>query len=61
MGKTALIQKYVYGQEGKECNATVGVDFSSKTLDIDGRYVQLQMWDTVMIKLGSLVRTYTDR
>lgn len=32
----------------KSCNATVGVDFNSQTLKVRDRYVQLQIWDTVI-------------
>lgn len=48
-GKTSLIRKYIHGAFKDEYEVTVGVDFSSKTVVIDGQPVQLQIWDTVVV------------
>lgn len=42
-----MINKYVTGEFNEEVNVTVGVDFSSKSLQIDGKKIQMQIWDTV--------------
>lgn len=46
-GKTALINKYVTGEFSEEVNVTVGVDFSSKSIQVEGKKIQFQIWDTV--------------
>jgi len=60
-GKTSLIHKYIHGAFKDEYDVTVGVDFSSKMIVVDGQPVQLQIWDTVHITLFSAVRTSTKR
>jgi GTPase SAR1 family protein len=48
VGKTTLIHKYIHGDFLFDYHITVGVDFSSKTVQLeDSRFVQLQIWDTV--------------
>ena len=49
-GKTSLIKKYIQGKFQDEYEVTVGVDFYSKTVQIDEEHVQLQIWDTVLTK-----------
>ena len=49
VGKKTLIHKYLHGDFLNEYNITVGVDFKSKTVHIEDRFVQLQIWDTVNI------------
>lgn len=51
VGKTALIQKFVKENFSLEYSVTVGVDFSSRSVRIDGTLVQLQIWDTVLVDL----------
>lgn len=45
-GKTSLIHQYIHGKFKDEYQVTVGVDFSSKIVEVDGTPVQLQIWDT---------------
>ena len=46
VGKTALIKKYTSNIFGGDYLTTVGIDFQEKTLDIDGKKVRMQIWDT---------------
>nr|VVW89129.1 unnamed protein product [Nymphaea colorata] len=46
VGKTNLILSFV-GERFKESYvATIGVDFKARTLEMDGKKVKLQIWDT---------------
>lgn len=45
VGKTTLINKFATGNAANT-QATVGTDFKTKTVSIDGKQVTLQMWDT---------------
>jgi len=47
VGKTSLILRYVKGTFNKNYNVSLGVEFYSKVLTINGEEVVLQMWDTV--------------
>ncbi|EAY08676.1 Ras family protein [Trichomonas vaginalis G3] len=45
-GKTSLINQYVNQEYPINYKATIGSDFFSKDVDIDGKYVTLQIWDS---------------
>ncbi|XP_067284737.1 ras-related protein Rab-19-like [Pseudorasbora parva] len=46
VGKTCLVQSFKTGQFSERQQNTIGVDFSVRTIDIDGRRVKMQVWDT---------------
>ncbi|XP_029364182.1 ras-related protein Rab-33B-like [Echeneis naucrates] len=46
VGKTCLTHRLCAGQFPARVEATIGVDFRERLLDIDGEKVKLQMWDT---------------
>lgn len=45
VGKTSIIRRYMEGVFNPKYKLTIGVDFSSKILDVDGHRVDLQLWD----------------
>ena len=45
-GKSCLLTQYVKNQFSMEYKSTIGVDFLAKNLNLDGKIVQLQLWDT---------------
>lgn len=47
VGKSAIMNRLCHGSFTDKYNVTVGVEFESKEVDIDGEKVQLQIWDTV--------------
>ena len=46
VGKTNIIGRYVYDEFSTNIAPTIGVDSSLKTIDINGKRVKLQIWDT---------------
>ncbi|XAR62308.1 hypothetical protein NMG60_11017025 [Bertholletia excelsa] len=46
VGKTSLMNQYVYKKFNHKYKATIGADFVTKELEIDGKQVTLQIWDT---------------
>lgn len=46
VGKTSLIHKFVNNVFRADFKATIGADFSSKSMVVDGQNVELQIWDT---------------
>uniref|UniRef100_A0A2K5ZJ58 RAB41, member RAS onco family n=1 Tax=Mandrillus leucophaeus TaxID=9568 RepID=A0A2K5ZJ58_MANLE len=46
VGKTSVITRFMYNSFGCACQATVGIDFLSKTMYLEDQIVQLQLWDT---------------
>ncbi|CAG9857403.1 unnamed protein product [Phyllotreta striolata] len=45
-GKTCVVQRFKNGLFIERHGNTIGVDFSMKTLLVDGKKVKLQIWDT---------------
>ena len=46
MGKTSLISRFMYDKFDNSYQATIGIDFLSKTMYLEDRTVRLQLWDT---------------
>ena len=45
VGKTSILDQFVKHEFTSQYRATIGTDFSSKALDVDGKFVSLQIWD----------------
>ena len=56
MGPPALIHRFMYDTFDNTYQATIGIDFLSKTLYLDDRTVRLQLWDTA----GQVLRFLPD-
>ena len=46
VGKTSIITRFMYDTFDTNYQATIGIDFLSKTMYLDERTVRLQLWDT---------------
>lgn len=46
VGKTSVLLRYVDGFFNPEFQTTIGVDFKISTLELEGKVVKLQLWDT---------------
>ncbi|XP_030632824.1 ras-related protein Rab-43 isoform X3 [Chanos chanos] len=46
VGKTCVVQRFKTGIFIERQGNTIGVDFTMKTIDIQGKRVKLQIWDT---------------
>ncbi|XP_052096276.1 ras-related protein Rab-43-like [Mytilus californianus] len=46
VGKTCVVQRFKSGTYVEKHGSTIGVDFTMKTLKVDGKLVKLQIWDT---------------
>ncbi|XP_036339930.1 ras-related protein Rab-43-like isoform X2 [Rhagoletis pomonella] len=45
-GKTCLVERFKTGNFIERHGNTIGVDFSMKTINIEGKATKLQIWDT---------------
>lgn len=45
-GKSSLLTRFVDDEFDEEINATIGVDFKTKVLDVDEKRCKLIIWDT---------------
>eukprot|EP00929_Paragymnodinium_shiwhaense_P070175 TRINITY_DN35525_c0_g1_i1.p1 TRINITY_DN35525_c0_g1~~TRINITY_DN35525_c0_g1_i1.p1 ORF type:complete len:216 (+),score=51.28 TRINITY_DN35525_c0_g1_i1:92-739(+) len=58
-GKTSLVRRYMYGNFEEDTQATIGMDFQSKTVHLDDSSVRLQLWDTAgQERFRSLIPSY---
>ncbi|CAO3684742.1 unnamed protein product [Rhizopus stolonifer] len=59
VGKTSLITRFMYDTFDSTYQATIGIDFLSKTLYLDDKTVRLQLWDTAgQERFRSLIPSY---
>jgi len=59
VGKSSIIQRYMKKTFEDSYKCTIGVDFLMKTLEIKGKTVKLQLWDTAgQEKYKSMVSSY---
>ncbi|WFC97330.1 GTPase Ryh1 [Malassezia yamatoensis] len=59
VGKTSLITRFMYDTFDVNYQATIGIDFLSKTMYLDDRTVRLQLWDTAgQERFRSLIPSY---
>jgi len=59
VGKTSIITSFMYDTFDTTYQATIGIDFLSKTMYLDDRTVRLQLWDTAgQERFRSLIPSY---
>ncbi|KAJ8932409.1 hypothetical protein NQ314_014666 [Rhamnusium bicolor] len=59
VGKTSLITRFMYDSFDTTYQATIGIDFLSKTVYLKDRTVRLQLWDTAgQERFRSLIPSY---
>ena len=59
VGKTSIITRFMYDSFDTAYQATIGIDFLSKTMYLDDRTVRLQLWDTAgQERFRSLIPSY---
>jgi Ras-related protein Rab-6A len=59
VGKTSVITRFMYDKFDASYQATIGIDFLSKTLYLEDRTVRLQLWDTAgQERFRSLIPSY---
>ena len=46
VGKTKIVYRFVKGEFQNKYQATIGMDYSSSNLEINGKLFHLQLWDT---------------
>lgn len=46
VGKTNLLLRFTENDYKPSHMATIGIDFKNKTLQLDGRLLKMQIWDT---------------
>ena len=59
VGKTSIILRFMHDTFDPNYQATIGIDFLSKTMVVDDKMVRLQLWDTAgQERFKSLIPSY---
>ncbi|CAH2061526.1 unnamed protein product [Thlaspi arvense] len=59
VGKTSIITRFMYDKFDTTYQATIGIDFLSKTMYLEDRNIRLQLWDTAgQERFRSLIPSY---
>jgi Ras-related protein Rab-2A len=59
VGKSSLLLKFTDKRFTPNYNVTIGVEFGSRTIDVDGKPIKLQIWDTAgQESFRSITRSY---
>jgi len=46
VGKTSIINKFINGKFNEDCQPTIGIDFYSKSFNVEDQIIKFQLWDT---------------
>jgi small GTP-binding protein len=59
VGKTALLKRLVDDRYSTESQSTIGVEFDSTYVEVDGQSIKLQIWDTAgQERFRSIAKAY---
>lgn len=59
VGKSSLLKQFTSGKYIDSCTTTVGVDFYTKIVSVDGCAIKLQLWDTAgQERYRAITRSY---
>jgi small GTP-binding protein len=59
VGKTALLKRLVDDSFASESQSTIGVEFESTCMDVEGETIKLQIWDTAgQERFRSIAKAY---
>ena len=59
VGKTSIVNRFMYDSFDNACKATIGIDFLSKTMYLEDGTIRLQIWDTAGTeRYRSLIPSY---
>lgn len=59
VGKTNILSRYTKNEFNIDSKATVGVEFASKCITIDGKVIKAQIWDTGRLREGLLTHSWS--
>lgn len=59
VGKSSIINQYIQGTFQNKVEPTIGVEFATKTVDIQRKKIKLQIWDSAgQENYRSITRSY---
>lgn len=59
VGKTSILSRFLKTSFDRNTDTTLGVEFGQRTMDINGRQIKMQVWDTAgQEEFRSMTRAY---
>lgn len=59
VGKTSLMNRFTDGKFSTETKSTIGVEYSKKTVNVEGSLIQASIWDTAgQERFRAMAKTY---
>jgi Ras-related protein Rab-2A len=49
VGKSCFMLRFIEGKFTQDHNVTIGVEYGSKSVNVKGKNVKMQIWDTVLV------------
>ena len=46
MGKSNLLSRFTRNEFNLESKSTIGVEFATRSIEVDGKVIKAQIWDT---------------
>lgn len=60
VGKSNLLLRFTRNQFNETHQTTIGVEFAAKNIEINGKVIRLQIWDTVGQEQYKFIISYTE-
>ena len=58
VGKSNLLSRFTKNEFSLESKSTIGVEFATRSLQVDGKVVKAQIWDTAGQERYALICSY---
>jgi small GTP-binding protein len=55
VGKSNLLSRFTRNEFTIESKSTIGVEFATRTIMVDGKIIKAQIWDTGTFAFGNLI------
>jgi hypothetical protein len=55
VGKTNLLGRFTRNEFNLESKSTIGVEFATRSIQVDNKVIKAQIWDTGMFKCAILL------
>ena len=56
VGKSNLLSRFTRGEFSLESKSTIGVEFATKSVNVEGKVVKAQIWDTYVLPFHVFIR-----
>ena len=55
VGKSNILSRFTRGEFSLESKSTIGVEFATKSVNVEGKVIKAQIWDTYALIIPTLI------